>query len=234
MVIRPHHLWWLLPLFFALFLLGAIIGKIADKPYKQPPKQHREQVDYAEQLQRERQQLADLIQRWESEAEVPFRVELKDRQFSGTFHGKTFQLVGNIGGHEVTMVREGDTLTLRVDGEQKEPMMLPFALYTPFDHLMLIKGELPSIVPVRLTAAPAANLTGYQLSLPPEEVKDKLSHWLGSQFPTDDVIDEVLQDISLTYQIWYEPESKRLRNLLITLKISSSSEEKTEQLLFRM
>ncbi|WP_126427220.1 hypothetical protein [Brevibacillus marinus] len=234
MVIRPHHLWWLLPLFFALFLLGAIIGKLADKPYRQPPVQHVVQNDPAEQVRTERRQLAELIERWETGAEIPFQVELKDRQFSGTFRGKTFQLAGAVGGHQVTMARQGDTFTLTVDGQQKEPLMLPFALYTPYDHLMLIKGVLQSIVPIRLTGPQSADLIGYQFSLPPEEVKEQLSHWLGSRFPAEDVMDEVLQDVSLTYQMWYEAESKRLRRMTVTLKIASPPEDKMDQLLFRM
>ncbi|UFJ42739.1 hypothetical protein LOK74_09695 [Brevibacillus humidisoli] len=236
MIIRPRQLWWLLPIFLALFLLGALIAKLTDKPAVQNQEQQSgpvAQVDPAEQMRKQRQEIAELIERSQTNTEIPFQVEVKDRQFSGTYQGKSFELSGDVGGQKVMMARTGDSFKLTVNGEQKEPLMLPYALYTPYDHLMLIKGELQSIVPIRLTGE-GADLAGYQFSLPPEDVKSMLSLWLGSQFPTQDVMDEALKSVSLTYLMWYDQSSMRLRRMLVTIQIASPQGEKKDQLLFRM
>ncbi|MBO8162959.1 MAG: hypothetical protein H0Z34_04450 [Brevibacillus sp.] len=235
MVIRPQQLWWLLPIMLSLFLLGGLIAHWTDESTAHEEGSQQEQpVDPAEQMREQRKEIAALIQQWETNANRSFQVDVGEKQFRGTLQGKSFQLSGDVGGHQVTVQREGDALALTVDGEPKEPLLLPFALYTPYDHLMLIKGELQSIVPIVLHRAEGEGLSGYQFTLPAEEVKAMLALWLGPGFPADEVMDQSLRDVSLTYQMWYEQRSLTLRRLLVTLKVVSPSGQKVDQLLFRM
>ncbi|MFM1652673.1 hypothetical protein ACI7RC_11310 [Brevibacillus sp. B_LB10_24] len=230
MYIRPRRLWWFLPLFAALFLLGMALGKVTDKPQV---KEASVEMDSRSQERANRAAIAALLDQVNSGEETPFQVRVKEQSLAGQFQGAAFELGGDIHGHQLKIKRTEDQVTVAIDGEEQEgTMTLPFSLYTPYEHMTVIKSHLEQVKPLPLKDAKKEGLLGYQFSLPPGEVKAMLSTWLGPQFPTEQVFQQFLQQVAVTYQMWYDEKTSHLRQLVVSLKISGPNGGKQDQLIF--
>lgn len=231
MEIRRRHLWWLVPVFALLFGLGAAIATWTDKPSATGPS-----VESTRRLQivQARDNLVHMLEQVDGQRDLPFEVIVREQRFSGHYRGESFALSGSVNGHAVTMVRQGDRLSVSIDGREQDAHLLPYALYTPYEHLSLIKGLLPTVDPQALLDPEHLGLRGYRLALPPEEVKSLLALWLGPNFPTEQVMNQFLRQVAVTYELWYDGETKQLREMTVDLRIDTPRGVKQDQLLFRM
>jgi hypothetical protein len=231
MYIRPRQLWWLVPIFIGLFCVGMVFAHLTDKPQASPKKN--QIIDENKRLLNDRDKIVELMKQLETNQELPFKVLMKEQAFSGRFRGETFELTGEISGHVVKMKRDEKTFTVTIDGEEQDPLLVPYALYTPYEHLMLVKGQLQEITPLPLHDVQQDNWQGYQFTFPPSELKALLSLWLGPRFSAEDVMDELIKHVNVDYEVWYDVQTDRLQELVVTLKLDSPQGKKQDQLLFR-
>lgn len=233
MYIRPKQLWWLVPIFVTLFCIGAVIAKWADKPATSPTPQMAPPVEQ-NQPKQGRELIAELINQWDTEEKTSFVVSANDLKFSGHFQGSHFELTGSIEDHQIEIKRDSETVLVTVDGEIQNASLLPYSLFTPYDHVMILKGQLQSITPSLMEADEQTKWNRYRFSLPPGEVTSLLSLWLGPQFPTDEVLDQFLKQIQVTYELWYDSNSQQLRQLAVHLQLETARGMKHDQLLFQL
>lgn len=232
MYIRPRQLWWLLPIFTGLFLIGIGLGKWLDKHGGE--NQTTPLVNWNDRAEEDRSVIAELIGPLAAKQDLPFSVEMQDHTLTGHFQGDKFELKGSIAGHEMAMKRDGKEVIVFIDGEQQDPQLLPFALYTPFEHAKLIQQHLQSIRPLPIVDAKQKDLLGYKISLPPAEVASMISLWLGPRFPVDDVMKQLTKQVAVDYHFWYDASTKKLRMLVVNLLLDTPAGKKQDQLLFRM
>ncbi len=230
MVIRPRQLWLLLPFFIALFFLGAAIAMMQDK--------HAEQrdglpvIDVQARAGEDREFILELLEPLQKNEQVPFTVKWQQDWLSGQFRGEMFDLKGSVGGQQVVFTRDEETMSMTINGQKQDPVLLPYSMYTPYEHAALIKGHLPSIEPLPIVDKAKQGLLGYQLTIPPDEVKEILALWLGPSFPTKETLEKMDRQVSVEYQFWYDTNAKQLRQIVVNLSLDPSQGEKLDQLTF--
>lgn len=232
MYIRPKQLWWLVPIFITLFCLGAAIAQMTDKPVATPPPPASEWEQKPP--KQEKELIAELLSQWDTGEKTSFVVLANEQTFSGYFSGASFSLTGNIENHQVDIKRTDEAIEVTVDGEVQHASMLPFSLFTPYDHVMLLKGQLQSIQPRPVPTNEQTGWNGYRFELPPGEVTSLLASWLGPHFPTEEVLEQFLKQIKVTYELWYDDQSQQLRQLGLYLQLQTASGTKQDQLLFQL
>ncbi len=230
MYIRPKQLWWLLPIFIGLLLLGMALGAISDKPSSNAI----DVVTVEERAVADRELIADLLNQMSTDHDQAFMVNVKEHTLKGRFRGEKFQLTGEIAGHRLEMRRDDQDIQVTIDGENQETHSLPYALYTPYEHAMLLKSHLHSLTPLVLADKNRSDLLGFQLSLQPNEVTQLLALWLGPSFPVDQMSPTLTKQIAIEYQVWFDVKSKQLKQLVVDLRMNTPAGQKQDQLLFRL
>ncbi|MFY0543106.1 hypothetical protein [Brevibacillus sp. H7] len=230
MYIRSKQLWWLLPIFIGLFLLGIALGSISDRPSSDPVSV----VSVEERAEADREMIAAFLDQLSSDRDQAFTVNMKEHTLQGYFNGEKFQLSGTIGGHQLEMKRMGETVEVIIDGEGQDSPTLPYALYTPYEHAMLLKSHLHSLTPLVVTDHNQNDLLGFHLSLKPDEVTQLLALWLGPSFPVDRMTPTLAKQIEVDYQVWYDENSKQVKQLVVDLRMNTPAGLKQDQLLFRL
>jgi hypothetical protein len=230
MYVRSKQLWWLLPIFIGLFFLGMALGAISQKP----PTLVTPAVTVEERAEADRATIAELLEQLSGDKERTFRVTVQDYTLQGKFRGENFELSGNVGGHPLRINRNEQDVRITVDGELQENTPLPFALYTPYEHAMLLKAQLQSLAPMVVTDKSREGWLGFHVSLPPEEVTAMLALWLGPSFPIDGMTPALAKQISVDYQLYYDAKSKQLRQLTVDLRMKTPAGLKQNQLLFTL
>ncbi|HZG16536.1 MAG TPA: hypothetical protein VE710_16235 [Candidatus Bathyarchaeia archaeon] len=229
MVIRPRQLWLLVPFFIGLFFLGAAFAMLQDK--------HADRqdglpvIDVQERAWKDRDMIAELIEPMQK-GKVPFTVKWNQDWLSGYFQGEGFDLKGKLGGKQVALNRNNQVLNVLIDGKKQDPLLLPYAMYTPYEHAMLIKGHLSSIEPLPIVDQGKPGLLGYQLNLPNEDVREILALWLGPSFPTKETLEKMDRQVSIQYQFWYDSNTKQLRQMVVQLSLDGKNGSKQDQLTF--
>ncbi|WP_139489125.1 hypothetical protein [Brevibacillus dissolubilis] len=233
MYIRPRQMWWFPLLFAGLFALGMSIGFLTDKPETSVSADQQAASEEAKQkLVEDRNTIKGLLSQLDTTREVPFQISVKDETYEGTFHGELFELKGKVSGHDIHMKRTGERIAVLIDGEAQNPDLLPYALYTPYEHANLIKGQLTSIEPQVIPSANQQGLLGYQVSLPPSEVRALLTLWMGPHFKADTQMEQVLHQFKIIYQLWYEPQTAKLKQMVVNLKLDTPIGKRQDQLVF--
>jgi hypothetical protein len=230
MYVRPMQLWWLLPIFIGLFFLGTALGAISNKPSSRVTPV----VTVEERSEADRETIAELLEQLSGEKERTFRVTVEEYTLQGKFRGEDFELSGSVAGHQLRMKRSDRDVQVTVDGEAQENTPLPFALYTPYEHAMLLKAQLHALTPIVDTGKSNEGLLGFHLSLPPEEVTSLLALWLGPSFPIDEMTPSLAKQISVDYDVYYDAQTKQLRQLAVDLRMKTPSGLKQNQLLFTL
>jgi len=230
MYIRPRQLWWLLPIFVGLLLFGMALGALSDKPSPEPMAV----VTVEERAAADRETIAAVLDQLSDQRELPFSVKVKDHTLQGRFRGEKFELSGEIAGHQLEMKRTGEDVRVTIDGVGQESHALPYALYTPYEHAMLLKAHLHSLTPLVLTDHQQKELLGYHLAMEPAEVTQLLGLWLGPSFPIDKLSPALAKQIKVEYQLWYDAKTKQLKQLVVDLRMNTPAGFKQDQLLFRL
>lgn len=231
MYVRPKLLWWLIPGFLCLFLIGMGLGTAGNRNTAD-----RVTVTEAEvQKQMDRTTLAGLLDQLTEEHEHSFIVYIQDHALQGKYQRDRFQLSGEISGHKLEISRgdQGD-VSVRIDGQPQDHQALPYALYTPSEHAALIKGVLHSVAPLPLQDLSGHGWRGFRLSVPPQEVTALLDMWLGPSFSIQEMTPDLAKRIAVDYQLWYDEDSGQLKQLEIALQVKTSAGEKRDQLRFRL
>lgn len=230
MAIRPRQLWLLVPLFIVLFLLGAAIAMLQDK--HADGEDGLPVVNVQDRAWKDRDMIAELLEPIGMPKKQPFSVKWQQDQLSGYFQGEGFDLKGTLRGRQVALSRTAQGVQLTVDGQKQDPLLLPFSMYTPYEHAALIKGHLSSIQPLPIVDETKQGLLGYQLILPPEDVKEILALWLGPAFPTRETLEKMDRQVSVEYQFWYDTNTTRLRQIIVNLSLGEADKGKQDQLSF--
>jgi hypothetical protein len=230
MYVRPKQLWWLLPILIGLFFLGMALGAISE----QPAAPATPAVTVEERAEADRAMIAELLEQLSGDKERTFSVSVQDYTLRGKFRGENFELNGDVGGHPLQINRNEQEVLITVDGEPQENAPLPFALYTPYEHAMLLKALLQSLSPMVVTDKSKEGWLGFHLALPPEEVTAMLALWLGPSFPIDGMTTALANQISVDYQLYYDAKSKQVRQLTVDLRVKTPTGLKQDQLLFTL
>ncbi|MGG1659696.1 hypothetical protein [Brevibacillus sp. NRS-1366] len=231
MYIRPKLLWWLIPTFLGLFLLGIALGSAGNK-YGMSETAFMDQQKDGE---HHRVALSELLDQLTEDKERSFIVYLQESALNGRYQHERFELKGEVGGHNLEMSRNLEQpVAIRIDGQIQNEASLPYALYTPYEHAALIKKVLQSVKPQSIQDPGAQGLYGYRLAVPAEEVTALLSMWLGPSFPIHDMPLDVAKGIGVDYQLWYDSESKQIRQLELQLRMQTAAGVKQDQLRFRL
>lgn len=229
MVIRPRQLWLLLPFFIGLFFLGAAIAMMQDKQAEQ---EELPVIDVQERAGEDRDFILELLEPLQKNEKVPFTVKWQQDWLSGQFRKETFDLKGSIGGQQVAFARNENAMSMTINGQKQDPVLLPYAIYTPYEHASLVKGYLSSIQPLPIQDKTKQGLLGYQLTIPPDDVKEILALWLGPSFPTKETWEKMGRQVSVEYQFWYDTNARQLRQIVVNLSSAASQGEKLDQLTF--
>ncbi|WP_400163743.1 hypothetical protein ACAF76_011780 [Brevibacillus sp. TJ4] len=231
MYIRPKLLWWGIPAFLLLFLLGVSLGLMGNRG--EPEAVNTVQADG--QQEAEELRLVYLLDQLTNEKERSFLVSMKDYTLEGTYEQERFHLSGEIGGHQLEMKRDDQKqVTVLIDGELQDHTALPYALYTPHEHAQLLKGVLNSLQATPVQSADDHSLRGYRLSVPAHEVTLLLDMWLGPSFPVKEMHPEIAKQIAVQYTLWYDGVSEQVRELDVELRMATSAGEKHDILRFRL
>jgi hypothetical protein len=230
MYIRPRQLWWLLPIFIGLLLFGMALGAISDKLSPEPVFV----VTVEERAVADRETIAAVLDQLSDQQDQPFTVNVKEHTLKGHFRGEKFELAGEIEGHRLELKRNDQEVQVTVDGEGQDSHLLPYALYTPYEHAMLLKAHLHSLTPLVLTDNNRKDLLGFHLTMQPAEVTQLLELWLGPSFPLDRLSPSLAKQIKVEYQVWYDANSKQLKQLVVDLRMNTPAGLKQDQLLFRL
>ncbi len=232
MNIRQKQLWWLIPIFVGLFLFGMLLAKISEKPLPPDSSVHKAVVIQAKQ-EAYRDEIGKLIDQLSAKRPIAYQIQTQNQWYKGFYSGETFDITGNVSGHTIQMKRTDQKLSVKVDGEEETPQFLPYALFTPYEHAMVIQAQLQSISPLQLDSRTRNGLKGYQFTLPPDQVHALLSLWLGPQFQGDDVIHDLLQHVVIRYELWYDTNDQRVKQLNVDLEVKHPQNPKHDQLVFR-
>jgi hypothetical protein len=230
MYIRPRQLWLLLPIFILLFLLGAALALLHERQGEDG--RDVPVIDLEQRAAEDRDALAELLEPLEKKEQIPFTVKWQKDWLSGHFRGERFDLSGTVAGHQVVIRRDDSRASVTIDGEKQEPALLPFALYTPYEHARLVKGQLQVVQPLPLIDEQQQGLLGYQIALPAKEVKEMMALWLGPSFPVEETMASMDRQVAITYQFWYDANVKKLRQIVVHLALQTAQGKKQDQLTF--
>ncbi|ASJ53464.1 hypothetical protein BP422_07765 [Brevibacillus formosus] len=232
MYIRPKMLWWLIPILLGLFLLGVVLGTVSRSA-------NTGSTDTASAVRQtvgtEQTTVTELLEQITKDEERSFLVYMQDQTLHGRYQNEQFQLAGEIGGHQLEIARkDGQPVSVRIDGQIQDHAALPYAMFTPYEHAALLKGVLQSVSPERLEDTAGQGWSGYRIAVPPEKVSSLLSMWLGPSFPIHDLTSNVTNGMKVNYQLWYESTTGQLRQLELDLQIQTAVGVKRDQLRFRL
>lgn len=232
MYIQRRQLWWLLPIFLSLLLLGISLAKLTAEPLPsdQQAVQH---TDVTKSNDSNRLVVEKLIAQLEANQPIAYQVESQNQVYQGFFRKEAFNLTGKVSGHSINMMRANDKLTLKIDGKEQNADFLPYALFTPYEHAMVIQEQLPSISPQVLEDHSRNGRKGYRFTLPPNQIREMLSLWLGPQFQADDVMTDYMQDVVIRYELWYDTNDQHVKQLVVDLEVRQSQKPKHDQIIFR-
>jgi len=227
--IRPGMLWWAIPAFLMLFLLGLALGFASGQ-------ENMEEWSAAEEKrQDETLLLSGLLDQLTERGERSFMVTIEECVLKGTYNQGQFHLTGDVGGHKVEMKRdEQERVTVWIDGKVQDHTALPYALYTPHEHAQLLKRVLDSAITIPLQPESDQGWRGFRLSVPSGEVTELLDMWLGPSFSVREIAQQAANQIAVDYQLWYDEQSGRVRQLDLELQFRTPFGEKRDTLKFRM
>lgn len=232
MYIRPKLLWWGVPAFLVLFLLGVALGSIgngdgAPEALSAASNENPQPKDAL--------LLEKLLDQLTQKGERSFIVHMQEYTLEGTYEREKFRLAGEIGGHQLEMKRDDQQqVTVQIDGKVQDHTALPYSLYTPHEHAQLLKGVLHALKATPLQNTDDPSLRGYRLSVPSQEVAMLLDMWLGPSFPIKEMDPHIAEQIAVDYMLWYDGESGQVRQLDVELKMATSVGEKHDMLRFRL
>ncbi|MBG9946052.1 hypothetical protein ABE237_03780 [Brevibacillus formosus] len=232
MYIRPKMLWWLIPILLGLFLLGVVLGTVSRSA-------NTSSTGTASAVRQttgtEQTTVTELLEQITKDEERSFLVYMQDQTLHGRYQNEQFQLAGEIGGHQLVIARrDGQAVSVRMDGQIQDHAALPYAMFTPYEHAVLLKGVLQSVSPERLEDTAGQGWSGYRIAVPSEKVSSLLSMWLGPSFPIHDLTSDVANGMKVNYQLWYESTTGQLRQLELDLQIQTAVGVKRDQLRFRL
>lgn len=159
-----------------------------------------------------------------------FSVFSRGHAYTGHYSGESFELTGWVNNKRVTMKRQGDQMSLTLDGEVLDPLTLPFALYTPFEHLKLLQNQSVHPIPV----VQDQGTKGYLFHLQTEQVQHILQSWLGPAFSVEDVWKPGQDAVHIDYLLWYDQKKTAIKEMHVTLTMHMNRQTKVETLTFRM
>lgn len=231
MYVRPKQLWWLIPIFLGLFGLGMALGSFG--------LWNRSAADAGNEQgligKREAYAVPQLLEQLTRSEERSFLVYMQDQALNGRYRHETFSLDGEIGGHKLAISRNQEQpVTVTIDGQVQDHAALPYALFTPYEHAVLLQSVLSSVEPQTIADTSGSDWSGYRLTVPPEKVTSLLAMWLGPSFPIADITPELARGINIEYQLWYEPDTGALRQLELEMQIRTVAGIKQDQLRFRL
>lgn len=231
MYIRRNQLWWLIPIFLGLFALGMVLAILTKTPMSTPiSKQDSTKADDGKILH---DQLDRLVKQLAGNTPITYQVKTRDQTYQGVYRGEQFDIKGNVSGHTIQMKRSNEKVNLQVDGIDQALEFLPYALFTPYEHAMVIQGQLHSLTPTELHQRDRNGLKGLQFTLPSSQVESMLTLWLGPQFQADDVMRQTLKDVVIRYELWYDTDTFTVKQLTVDLLIPSFQNQQRDQLVFR-
>ncbi|GAB1531185.1 MULTISPECIES: hypothetical protein [Brevibacillus] len=230
MYIRPKMLWWLIPILLGLFLLGIVLGTVSRSANTDTAPAVRQTAGT-----KQTKTVAELLEQITKDEERSFLVYMQNQTLHGRYQNEQFQLAGEIGGHQLEIARkDGQPVSVRMDGQVQDHAALPYAMFTPYEHAVLLKGVLQSVSPERLEDTAGQGWSGYRIAVPPEEVSSLLSMWLGPSFPLQDLTPNITNGMKVNYQLWYDSTTGQLRQLELDLQIQTAVGVKRDQLRFRL
>jgi len=229
MMVRQKHLWLMVVLFASLFFVGMVMGKVTEQAGGMTGEYRPER----DKLQVRRASLLQLIKQLDQSREMPFAVVIKNARLSGWFRGSTFHIQGKIDDRQMEVKRVAGAPVFVMDGKPQEAALLPYALYTPYQHGHLIASQIQALQPIPLVNPRNEQMKGFQIQLPPNEVKKLLTAWMGGQFKANETMEDVLKKTAIQYQIWYHDESKQLWQIGIQLQMQTDNGSKQDQIIFR-
>ncbi|MGC5324606.1 hypothetical protein [Brevibacillus sp. SYSU BS000544] len=233
MYIRRNQLWWLIPIFLGLFLLGMLLAVITKPPQTTPASSSMEEKNQGDPDTLHHDQLASLVKKLAGDTPVTYQVKTRDQTYQGVYRGESFDVKGNVSGHIIQMKRSTDKVELQVDGKEQPLEFLPYALFTPYEHAMIIQGQLHSLVPTELHKRDRDGLKGLQFALPSNQVESMISLWLGPQFQADEIMRQTLKDVVIRYELWYDTDKFEVKQLTVDLLVPSFQNQQRDQLVFR-
>ncbi|MFD2371725.1 hypothetical protein ACFSO0_17520 [Brevibacillus sp. GCM10020057] len=232
MYVRPKLLWWLIPIFLCLFLVGMLLGKFGD----QGDMKGGRVMEQGAGSGYDPMTLSMLLDQLTRDEERSFVVYVHSEALNGRYQQERFELSGEMAGHQVHISRNGEQqVSVIQDGQPlDQATTLPYALYTPYEHAAVIKSVMHSVAPIAVQDPSGSGWRGYRLTVPEREMGSLLSLWLGPAFTGSELKPELTKGFGVTYQLWYEPVSGQIRQMDIALQIRTAAGEKRDELRFRL
>ncbi len=143
-------------------------------------------------------------------------------ELSGRFNGKDF------------WIKADHKLVIEAENLKKELSLEETGLISPADHFKFILLEITSAEKTnRLISIDNTYYDRWEVPLSRKTVQEKVESFLGPQFSDKMVVDQVIDHLTVNYILAVHPETKKVKQMQLTITINDGDEKKEQELYFR-
>jgi len=140
------------------------------------------------------------------------------RYFVGTVTGRDWTITGRLQSQTYHLVSRGGILTLRVNGRDVAVPPALHGLFSPRDHLSLVRRYLDRATPTHDMQTSGSAVPAMRVDVPPPAVAALVGRALGPAFHDRGVLEEVEGRARVTYILGVDPHRARVAALLVIVR----------------
>lgn len=145
------------------------------------------------------------------------------RYFVGTVTGRDWTITGRMRNQTYHLVSRGGILTLRMAGRDIVVPPSLHGLFSPRDHLSVVRRYLDRATPTRDVPAAGRAVPAVRVDVPTEDVAAMLLRALGPAFQGRDALAQAKDRARVTYVLGVDPQSARVASLHVIVLFADPS-----------
>lgn len=145
------------------------------------------------------------------------------RYFVGTVTGRDWTITGRLNGQTYHLVSRGGILTLRMAGREILVPPSVHGLFSPRDHLSVVRRYLDRATPTRDVPATGRAVPAVRMDVPPEDVAAMLRRALGPAFQGRVALAQAKDRARVTYVLGVDPHNARVALLRVIVLFADPS-----------
>lgn len=149
--------------------------------------------------------------------------ERDERYFVGTVTGRDWTITGRMKEQTYHLVSRGEILTLRMDGRDVAVPSSMHGLYSPRDHLGLVRRYLNRATPTSDVPAIGRVVPAVRIDVPPADVAALLRRALGPAFADRVALGDVERRARVTYVLGIDPDRPRVAVMRVIVQYAGQA-----------